>query len=155
MAESAANVEYEVKLPFHGTGFRRIKRVISIDADSMTVVAEDDYQGDEKLDLSHHFTSGPMLPGTLFPEAMAEAAAQLVQARPDLQGYNFYLAGIDKARFGRPVMPGSTIRYTSTVTELNLHHRLGKIKSTAEVDGKVVAKAELLFSMIPTASLPK
>lgn len=56
-----------------------------------------------------HFPHRPVMPGVLMLEAMAQAAALLtfdaMGARPDDKTV-YYFAGIDAARFKRPVEPG-------------------------------------------------
>ena len=56
----------------------------------------------------------------------------------------YLFAGVDKARFKRPVMPGSLIEIeTRTIRRVS---RLWKTAATAKVDDKVVCSAELLFT---------
>ena len=62
-----------------------------------------------------HFPSRPVLPGVLVLEAMAQAALILVfrtlDMRPDEKTV-YYYAGIDNARFKRPVKPGDHLEGT-------------------------------------------
>jgi len=59
-----------------------------------------------------HFPHRPVMPGVLMLEAMAQAAALLtfdaMGARPDDKTV-YYFAGIDAARFKRPVEPGDQL----------------------------------------------
>ena len=59
-----------------------------------------------------HFPHRPVMPGVLMLEAMAQAAALLVfdmlGVVPDDKTV-YYFAGIDNARFKRPVEPGDQI----------------------------------------------
>ena len=95
-----------------------------------------------------HFPHRPVMPGVMFLEALAQAAAILafdnMDVRPDHQTV-FYFAGIDHARFKRPVEPGD---------QLMLHVTLDRIKSgivkfttDARVGDAVVAEAELMCTM--------
>ena len=62
-----------------------------------------------------------------------------------------FFAGIEKARFRRPVRPGDQLRL-----EMHLTHnkkRLGKLKGEAFVEDKRVADAEIMFSLVDKASL--
>lgn len=95
-----------------------------------------------------HFPEYPVLPGVLIMEAMAQAAAILtfasaseeetLQAADDL----YLFAGIDNARFKRPVMPGDRL---DLFAEMVANKRgIYKYKAVAKVDGQVVAEADLM-----------
>lgn len=60
-----------------------------------------------------HFPNRPVMPGVMILEAMAQAAAILafrtLGSKPDEKTTYFY-AGIDNARFRRPVEPGDQLR---------------------------------------------
>jgi 3-hydroxyacyl-[acyl-carrier-protein] dehydratase len=95
-----------------------------------------------------HFPHRPVMPGVMILEALAQAAAILafdnIDVRPD-DNTVFYFAGIDRARFKRPVEPGD---------QLMLHVTLDRIKSgivkfttEARVGDAVVAEAELMCTM--------
>lgn len=60
-----------------------------------------------------HFPNRPVMPGVMILEAMAQAAAILafrtLGSKPDETTTYFY-AGIDNARFRRPVVPGDQLR---------------------------------------------
>ncbi len=64
------------------------------------------------LSMSHssrgHFTGKPIFPGVLILEAMAQATGILAfKSVGKLEpGELYYFAGIDEARFKRPVVPG-------------------------------------------------
>ncbi|PKO70385.1 MAG: 3-hydroxyacyl-[acyl-carrier-protein] dehydratase FabZ [Betaproteobacteria bacterium HGW-Betaproteobacteria-16] len=95
-----------------------------------------------------HFPNRPVMPGVLMLEAMAQAAALLAF---DTAGVTmddntvYYFAGIDAARFKRPVEPGDQL-----VMEVELDRmRSGiyKFKGAIRVDGEVVCEAELMCTM--------
>ena len=58
-----------------------------------------------------HFPGQPIMPGVLIIEAMAQAAAYLaIKSAKDIPGKKVPLfAGIDGAKFKRPVVPGDTL----------------------------------------------
>jgi len=92
-----------------------------------------------------HFPHYPVMPGVLIIEALAQAAAVLtfitIERLPDENSLS-YFAGIDKARFKRPVMPGDQLRLEAELTrELR---GVGKYSVRALVDGNLVAEAELM-----------
>jgi 3-hydroxyacyl-[acyl-carrier-protein] dehydratase len=97
-----------------------------------------------------HFPGFPVMPGVLILEAMAQAMGLLVMQTMRADGKEkegmeiFFFAGVDKARFKQPVVPGD---------QLILEVTLGKIKSSiykadvvAKVDDKVVSQAELMIA---------
>ncbi|ASF47262.1 3-hydroxyacyl-ACP dehydratase FabZ [Methylovulum psychrotolerans] len=90
-----------------------------------------------------HFPQKPIMPGVLILEAMAQATGLLASetAGDELEGMIYYLVGIDKAKFKRPVVPGD---------QLMLHVNFVKSKRNiwafdchSEVDGEFVASAEI------------
>lgn len=92
-----------------------------------------------------HFPHYPVMPGVLVVEAMAQAAAVLsfVSLGKQSDGNSlYYFAGIDGARFKRPVGPGDQLHLA--VTLIREKAGIGKFSGVATVDGSVVAEAELL-----------
>jgi 3-hydroxyacyl-[acyl-carrier-protein] dehydratase len=94
-----------------------------------------------------HIPGRPLMPGVLQIESMAQVGGIILMQIPELKGKFFAFAGIDKARFRRPIVPGD--RLTMTVELLNLKgNRIAKMQGKGEVDGKLAVQAEMLFSLI-------
>jgi len=96
---------------------------------------------------SGHFPGRPIMPGVLILEAMAQAAGILVfRTRGDKPDANtvYYYAGIDEARFKKPVVPGD--RLEIEVTILAHKRTIWKFACVARVDGAVAAEAVILCS---------
>ena len=94
-----------------------------------------------------HFPGAPVMPGVLIIEALAQAGAVLLLSDiPDRASKLVYFTGIDQARFRRPVVPGDQIRLTMEV--LKLRARTCKMRGTAEVDGDLVAEAEIMSALV-------
>lgn len=95
-----------------------------------------------------HFPRRPVMPGVLMLEAMAQSAALLSFATmgvtPD-DNTVYYFAGIDAARFKRPVEPGDQLRMDVSV----LRHKAGifKFKGVARVGEELACEAELMCTM--------
>lgn len=90
-----------------------------------------------------HFPGRPVVPGVLLIEALAQAAAVLwlMDAAPDDTRLPL-LAGVDKARFKRPVRPGD--RVDLEVHKVSDRRGFWKLEATARVGAQVVATAHLL-----------
>lgn len=90
-----------------------------------------------------HFPDFPVMPGVLIVEAMAQVAGVLVLGRiPDRGSKHVFLAGVDGARFRRPVVPGDQLRIEVQV----VHGRptRAKMDGKAYVEGELVAEASLM-----------
>ncbi|MES2949980.1 MAG: 3-hydroxyacyl-ACP dehydratase FabZ [Pseudomonadota bacterium] len=130
----------------HRYPFLMVDRVLSIDK-GKTIKALKNVSINEPF-FSGHFPHRPVMPGVLMLEAMAQAAALLsfdtVGVRLDDKTV-YYFAGIDGARFKRPVEPGDQLIMD---VEL-LRHKSGifKFKGVTRVDGNVACEAELMCTM--------
>ena len=95
-----------------------------------------------------HFPHRPVMPGVLMLEAMAQAAALLsfstAGVTPDDKTV-YYFAGIDGARFKRPVGPGDQM--IMDVTLLRMKAGIFKFKGITRVDDHIVCEAELMCTM--------
>jgi 3-hydroxyacyl-[acyl-carrier-protein] dehydratase len=95
-----------------------------------------------------HFPHRPVMPGVMMLEALAQAAAVLsfetLDVEPDDKTV-YYFAGIDGARFKRPVEPGDQLILDVTLDRM----KAGVFKFTgrASVAGEVAAEAELMCTM--------
>jgi 3-hydroxyacyl-[acyl-carrier-protein] dehydratase len=95
-----------------------------------------------------HFPQRPIMPGVLILEAMAQAAGILAFRTLGSQvdeNSIYYYAGIDNARFKRPVIPGDRLEVEAVV--LARKRGLWKFDCKARVDGAVVTEAEILCTM--------
>jgi 3-hydroxyacyl-[acyl-carrier-protein] dehydratase len=92
-----------------------------------------------------HFPGLPTMPGVLQIEALAQTSGLLAVLKSGLcaeSGMILYFAGVDNARFKRPVVPGDT---------LHLHSRLDKQKrdlwkftTKAMVGNELACEAEMM-----------
>ena len=97
---------------------------------------------------SGHFPHRPVMPGVMMLEAMAQAAALLsiesLGIELDEQSV-FYFAGVDSARFKRPVEPGDQL-----VLDVRLDRNksgIYKFKGSGSVGIEIVVEAELMCTM--------
>jgi 3-hydroxyacyl-[acyl-carrier-protein] dehydratase len=95
-----------------------------------------------------HFPHRPVMPGVLMLEAMAQTAALLsfasAGAAPDDKSV-YYFAGIDAARFKRPVEPGDQL--VMDVSLLRTKAGIYKFKGEARVGEELACEAELMCTM--------
>ena len=92
-----------------------------------------------------HFPVKPVMPGVLIIEAMAQATGLLAAESSDTErGPNsiYYLVGVDKARFKRPVGPGDQLHMEAKL--LKVKRDLWVFDCVASVDGKIAASAEIM-----------
>lgn len=95
-----------------------------------------------------HFPKHPVMPGVLMIEAMAQAAALLsfstLGVTPDDKTV-YYFAGIDGARFKRPVGPGDQM--IMDVSLIRMKAGIFKYKGVTRVGDNIACEAELMCTM--------
>jgi beta-hydroxyacyl-ACP dehydratase FabZ len=140
----------EAVLP-HRYPFLLVDRIVAIE-DGRKVVGIKNVTFNEPF-FQGHFPGSPVMPGVLIVEAMAQVGAVLLlRGIPDREKKLVYFAGIDKARFRRPVTPGDQLRFEVVV--LKLRSRSARLRGEAFVDGVLVAEAELFSSMVDRDGAP-
>lgn len=95
-----------------------------------------------------HFPHRPVMPGVMMLEAMAQVAALLAFETLDVVADDksvFYFAGIDGARFKRPVEPGDQL--VMRVTLERVKAGIFKFKGVAHVGEQMACEAELMCTM--------
>jgi 3-hydroxyacyl-[acyl-carrier-protein] dehydratase len=96
-----------------------------------------------------HFPNRPVMPGVLMIEAMAQSAALLAFATVGIDRLDddtvFYFAGIDGARFKRPVEPGDQL--VMDIFTDRSKAGIYKFRGEARVDGELACEAELMCTM--------
>jgi 3-hydroxyacyl-[acyl-carrier-protein] dehydratase len=95
-----------------------------------------------------HFPHRPVMPGVLMLEALAQTAALLafetLGVTPD-ENTVYYFAGIDGARFKRPVEPGDQL--TLKVKLDRMKAGIFKFKAEAWVVEELAVEADLMCTM--------
>lgn len=95
-----------------------------------------------------HFPSRPIMPGVLILEAMAQAcgiiASECSESGPE-QGSILVFAGIDNARFRRPVVPGDQIIFDCELTRQK--RDIWKFTGKASVDGELASSADMMCAL--------
>jgi 3-hydroxyacyl-[acyl-carrier-protein] dehydratase len=94
-----------------------------------------------------HFPGYPIMPGVLILEAMAQAAVGTLARQPGMvPGSLVFLAGVEEARFKKPVVPGDTLILEGEL--LFFRRGLGKVAVRALVEGEERASATLSFALV-------
>lgn len=90
-----------------------------------------------------HFPEKPVMPGVLIIEALAQATGLLAMESEEVSGSAiYYLVGVDRARFKRPVVPGDQVRLEVSVVKQR--RGIWSFSGVATVDGAVCASAEIM-----------
>ena len=103
-----------------------------------------------------HFPTRPVMPGVMILEAMAQAAAILalrtLGVKPD-ENSVYYYAGIDNARFKRPVEPGDQMQIEVAI--LGSKRGIWKFGCSARVGEALVAEADIMCTVRPVGEAQK
>ena len=130
----------------HRYPFLLVDRVLAIDK-GKTIKALKNVTINEPF-FEGHFPHRPVMPGVLMLEALAQAAALLAFDALDTAPTDdmvYYFAGIDGARFKRPVEPCDQL--ILDVELLRMKAGIFKFKARALVDGDLAVEAELTCAM--------
>ncbi len=92
-----------------------------------------------------HFPKSPVMPGVLIIEALAQAGAVVALSPEENRGKLAYLAGVDKVRFKRKVVPGDVLMLECQI--IKQKGGIGVAGATATVDGQIAVKAEITFAI--------
>jgi 3-hydroxyacyl-[acyl-carrier-protein] dehydratase len=126
--------------------FLLVDRILALEP-GVSIEAEKSLPASEEL-FRDHFPGFPVVPGVLLTEMMAQAAGKCLNAQRLPRG-NAMLVEIRNAKFRGWVRPDEVIRLLATV-ERN-QDKFAVAKCHAEVGGRKVGSAELLYSFMPTA----
>ena len=111
------------------------------------IVALKNVSGNEPY-FQGHFPGRPIMPGVLILEAMAQAAGILVfktEGEKPKEDTLYYYAGIDNARFKKPVLPGDQLEIEVVI--LAKKRGIWKFRCLARVDGNLAAEADILCTV--------
>ena len=128
----------------HRYPFLLIDRIIEFEPDKRVVgikcvsCNEPFFQG--------HFPGNPVMPGVLIIEAMAQVGAYASLDHVRAMGKIAYLAGVDRARFRKPVIPGDVLRIEVEIVKIR--GNLGRLACSSYVGDEPVAVAELIFALV-------
>jgi 3-hydroxyacyl-[acyl-carrier-protein] dehydratase len=127
----------------HRYPFLLVDRIIEFEEDRR-IVGIKNVSSDER-----YFIAGPggvpVLPASILTEAMAQAGAVLILAKPENRSRLIYFMGIDRVRYRRPVTAGDSVRLEGTV--LRLRSRMGSLRGVARVGDRIVCEGQMTFAL--------
>jgi 3-hydroxyacyl-[acyl-carrier-protein] dehydratase len=88
-----------------------------------------------------HFPDFPVMPGVLIIEALAQTAALLTFSEAKAENAIYYFAGIDGARFKKPVLPGDQLIMTAVLEREKAGIYKFQVKAT--VNDELAAEANI------------
>ncbi len=135
-----------LKLLPHRYPFLLVDRVLEIDK-GKSIVALKNVTMNEPY-FTGHFPHRPVMPGVMMLEALAQAAALLSFHALDMVPDDkvvYYFAGIDSARFKRPVEPGDALILKVEIDRMKAG--IFKFKAKAMVQEELAVEADLMCTM--------
>ena len=132
-----------LKLLPHRYPFLLLDRVVDL-KEGESIVAYKNITINEDV-FNGHFPNYAVFPGVMILESMAQACGVLgfktMDKTPD-DGSIYLYAGIDDARFKKPVVPGDQLYIEASI--LSEKRGIWKFACVAKVDGQLVASATIL-----------
>ena len=113
--------EIQQYLP-HRYPFLLVDRVIEFEANERIVCIKNVTINEQVF--NGHFPGTPIFPGVMIVEALAQASGILAfksRNRTLNDGFIYYLAGTDKTKFKRSVIPGDQLRLEVEIVNLRNH----------------------------------
>lgn len=129
----------------HREPFLFIDEVIEIDGTQKVVAVK--YINKNESFFQGHFPDKPVMPGVLIIEAMAQTSIILYSiCKPEIaRTHPSYYLGKSKAEFLAPVLPGDKLIIETD--KIKIIDEAGVVDAVARVGDKVVAKANIIFSI--------
>jgi UDP-3-O-[3-hydroxymyristoyl] N-acetylglucosamine deacetylase/3-hydroxyacyl-[acyl-carrier-protein] dehydratase len=141
--KTVLNIEEIRKVLPHRYPFLLVDRIIDISEDGATgiknVTANEDF-------FNGHFPGQSLMPGVLQIETMAQVAGVSFLYHNDIKNKMAILAGVEKAKFRRPVVPGDQLQIE--VRFGRFKRSMGKASGIIRVNQEVVSEAELIFALL-------
>ena len=96
-----------------------------------------------------HFPNNPIVPGVIIVEAMAQTAGIVIHScKEEAESREIvFFAGIDKAKFRIPVVPGDQIVLETSL--INQRRNFWVFEGKASVQEKLAAQAEIKLMLQP------
>ena len=135
------NLEEIKKILPHRYPFLLVDRVLEVQ-EGKYCKALKNISGNEEV-FQGHFPSQAVLPGVMIIEALAQTAGIVIHSGKEDSSSSeiVFFAGIDKAKFRIPVVPGDQLILETRL--INQRRNFWVFEGKANVDDKLVAQAEI------------
>ncbi|MFC1703220.1 bifunctional UDP-3-O-[3-hydroxymyristoyl] N-acetylglucosamine deacetylase/3-hydroxyacyl-ACP dehydratase [Candidatus Omnitrophota bacterium] len=127
----------------HRYPFLLVDRIISIEEGKRAVGIKNVTINDNFF--TGHFPTRPVMPGVLMIEAMAQVGGVLMLSQEKHLGKIAYFIAANNIKFRKPVVPGDQL--VLEVEVIKMRTRTGQVHTQAKVEDKVVAEADLMFTL--------
>lgn len=87
----------------------------------------------------------PVLPPTILTEAVAQVGAILILSKPENRNRLIFFGRIERVRYRCPVYAGDVVLIEANV--VRLRSRMGMLKGTGRVNGRVVLDGTMTFAL--------
>jgi beta-hydroxyacyl-ACP dehydratase FabZ len=143
--ESVKDIGWIMSILPHRYPFLLVDRVLVIEP-RQRLVALKNFTINEEF-FAGHFPDRPVVPGVLLIEGMAQAGGLLaLHDHPQRDSKLIFFAGIDRARFRSPVVPGDQVHFEVVMERLRPNY--ARMQGRALVDGQVAAEAVLTSVLV-------
>lgn len=141
MSKEVLNLNDIKKILPHRYPFLLVDKIIQMEV-GKSAVGLKNVTGNEEF-FNGHFPDGPVMPGVLVVEAMAQVAGVCLLAMEQNVGKTPFFMGIESVKFRKPIFPGDQLEISIFVTKLR--SSTGKIEAVAKVNGQVHVEGRLSF----------
>lgn len=131
----------------HRRPFRFIDQILEVEFGKRAQAILSDLRKPEYDYLKAHFPSYQLVPGVIIMEALAEVGAVAILGLPEHRNRVAVLAGADKVRWRRQVIPGQFVRLEAQITHLRSKFGRGYGRAVLE-DNSVAVEGIISFGII-------
>jgi 3-hydroxyacyl-[acyl-carrier-protein] dehydratase len=133
----------------HRYPFLLVDRITHIDLEGNVIIGQKNVTMNEHFFVGH-FPEGPIMPGVLILEALAQTGGILVHQKLQTDKIAVLLT-VNNAKFRRPVVPGDVLMLH--IEGQHVSSKGGKVSAKAMVNDNVVVEAEIGFALIDRKQL--
>jgi 3-hydroxyacyl-[acyl-carrier-protein] dehydratase len=143
MSEVIMDINEVMKYLPHRPPFLFVDKIVEIDIEARKIVAMKNVTMNEPF-FQGHFPQQPIMPGVLILEALAQTATvgAFYLTKDDPKDTLYYFAGVDSARFKKPVVPGDQLKLS--IVFQKARHGIWKAAGEVHVDDKLVCTSTFM-----------